>query len=170
MLTGTAVTAARRETWGATDVHPPEGVPPPDAAGPPLRFKGFEWLARYDLRIVHGLPPTTLDDSGEHSLTRLWLRDAPGRPLDALSLTAMADAFYPRAWLRRARRVPAGTVSFTVYFHASPAEFAATGTGWVLGQAQAQRFADNFADQTVQLWNEAGVLLATSHQLAYYKE
>ena len=25
-------------------------------------------------------------------------------------------------------------------------------------------------DQTVQLWNEAGTMLATSHQIVYYKE
>ena len=47
-----------------------------------------------------------------------WLRDDPPRPLDFASLTAMADVFFPRVWLRRATRVPVGTVSMTVYFHA----------------------------------------------------
>ena len=70
----------------------------------------------------------------------------------------------------RAEHVPAGTVSITVYFHASPAQLEATGTGHVLGQARAQEFRNGFFDQTVQLWSESGTMLATSHQIVYYKE
>ena len=66
--------------------------------------------------------------------------------------------------------VPAGTVSITVYFHASAEQLAQTGTGYLLGQARGQEFRNGFFDQTVQLWNEAGTMLATSHQIVYYKE
>ena len=45
-----------------------------------------------------------------------------------------------------------------------------TGTGYLLGQARGQEFRNGFFDQTVQLWNEAGTMLATSHQIVYYKE
>jgi hypothetical protein len=48
------------------------------------------------------------DSSGDHSLSQLWMRDAPPRPLDFCSLAALADVFFPRVWLRRARQVPAG--------------------------------------------------------------
>ncbi len=82
----------------------------------------------------------------------------------------MADVFFPRVWLRRATRVPAGTVSMTVYFHAGAAQLADTGTGWLLGQAQAQGFRNGFFDQAAQVWNQAGALLATTHQVVYYKE
>jgi hypothetical protein len=82
----------------------------------------------------------------------------------------LSDVFYPRIWLRRALRVPAGTVSMTVYFHADAATLAATGEGYVLGQAKAQEFRNGFFDQTAQLWNEAGQTLTTSHQIVYYKE
>jgi hypothetical protein len=40
----------------------------------------------------------------------------------------------------------------------------------LLGQAKAQAFRNGFFDQTAQLWSEAGVLLATSTQIVYYKE
>ncbi|MBN9410975.1 MAG: thioesterase family protein [Burkholderiales bacterium] len=169
VLTATLVTALRRPTWGATDMPMPE-VPAPESAGERVRFKGAAWVSRYDMRVVQGGLPTVLDDSGDGSLTRLWLRDAQARPLDFPALAALADAFYPRAWLRRARLVPAGTVSFTVYFHADAAALATVGDGWLLGQAQAQRFSNNFADQTGQLWSQAGELLVTTHQWAYYKE
>jgi len=66
--------------------------------------------------------------------------------------------------------VPAGTVSMTVYFHAGGAQLAAVGTGWLKGQASAQAFRNGFFDQTAQVWSEAGQLLATTHQVVYFKE
>ena len=65
---------------------------------------------------------------------------------------------------------PIGTVSMTIYFHAGQAQLQQTGTGYLLGQAQAQAFRDGYFDQTAQLWNEAGELLVTTHQIVYYKE
>lgn len=168
VLTATAVTAARRETWGQNDAALPQVPRPQDL--PRARLQGAEWLNRYDMRPVHGAPPQTWDGSGEHSLTQMWVRDDPGRPMDFVGLAAIADVFYPRVWLRRATRVPAGTVSITTYFHADAAMLARTGTGHVFAQAQAQAFRNGFFDQTALLWNEAGELLVSSHQIVYYKE
>lgn len=168
--TGTAVTAARRDTWSAGDTPAPE-VPRParvPAMKPPAA--GVVWLERYEMRPVTGAVPHVWDGSGDHSLSQLWMRDCPPRPLDFCSLAALADVFFPRVWLRRARMVPAGTVSITVYFHAGLADLAATGDGYLLGQARGQEFRNGFFDQSAQLWNEAGTLLATSHQIVYYKE
>ena len=58
----------------------------------------------------------------------------------------------------------------TSYYHAGSEQLRRTGTGYLLGQAQAQAFRDGYFDQTAQLWNEAGELLVTSHQIVYYKE
>ena len=167
--TATVVTAARRETWSATDTPMP-AVPAPAQCQPVRLAFRSEWLHRYEMRPVTGALPTQWDDSGHTSLTQLWLRDAPARLLDFPALAAMCDVFFPRVWLRRARRVPAGTVSITVYFHAGSALLAQTGSGYLLGQARAQEFRNGFFDQSAQLWNEAGQLLATSHQIVYYKE
>ncbi|MGH6781745.1 MAG: acyl-CoA thioesterase, partial [Sphingomonadaceae bacterium] len=161
-------TAARRETWSVNDTLMPEVRFSEDS--PRLRFATAEWTQRYDLRAVRGLIPQVWDGSEDDSLTQLWVRDDPPRPLDFASLAAMADEFYPRVWLRRATRVPAGTVSITTYFHADSRQLAQSGEGYLLGQARAQAFRNGFFDQTAQLWNEAGVLLATSSQIVYYKE
>ena len=65
---------------------------------------------------------------------------------------------------------PAGTVSITVYFHASREQLAANGRRLPAGARCAPReFRHGFSDQTVQLWNEAGTMLATSHQIVYYR-
>ncbi len=168
VMTATAVTAARRDTWSQNDTPMP-AVTLADASGR-LRFSTSAWTNRYDMRPVRGIIPQVWDGSGTDSLTQLWVRDDPPRPLDFPALAAMSDVFYPRVWLRRATRVPAGTVSITTYFHADSQQLAQCGDGFLLGQAKAQAFRNGFFDQTAQLWSEAGVLLATSTQIVYYKE
>ncbi|NMM81579.1 acyl-CoA thioesterase [Acidovorax sp. SRB_14] len=167
--TATAVTAVRRDTWSLGDMPMP-AVPQPAALPRITPAMGVEWLRRYEMRPVVGELPERWEGQGDSSLSQLWMRDEPARPLDFCALAALADVFFPRVWLRRAVRVPAGTVSITVYFHANAAELESTGTGYLLGQARGQEFRNGFFDQTVQLWNEAGAMLATSHQIVYFKE
>ncbi|MES2787720.1 MAG: thioesterase family protein [Pseudomonadota bacterium] len=170
VLTATAVTALRRETWSPPDLPMPEVARPfevPVSQGRSL----VEWVNRYELRFIEGALPSTWDgaDLG-HSRTRVWMRDNPPRALDFASLTAIADVFFPRIWLRRSMLVPIGTVSMTVYFHASGTELSTIGEGHLLGQAEGQGFHNGYLDQKAQLWSEAGKLLATSHQIMYFKE
>jgi acyl-CoA thioesterase len=169
VITATALTAVRRQTWSQNDTPMPE-VPAPEDTPASTLFVGVSWVSRYEIRILRGAVPEVFDGRSSDSLTQLWLRERPERPLDFLALTAMADAFYPRVWLRRAHRVPAGTVTITIYFHAGSAELLANGCDFLLGQAQAQAFRNGFFDQSAQLWSRTGVLLATTQQLVYFKE
>lgn len=169
--TATVVTAARRPTWSASDAPMP-AVPAPatlarsDRSGTPVA-----WLARYEVRAIQGDIPQRWDgQSASDSLSRWWLRDDPPRPLDFASLTAMADVFFPRVWLKRATRVPVGTVSMTVYFHADSAQLAGCGSGHLLAEARALNFRHGFFDQTGLLWSDQGHLLCSTHQIVYYKE
>ena len=170
VVTATVLTAVRRDTWatvesGMPDVPPPEAVPQAGAQG------RVEWLNRYEMRFAEGGFSGTWDGSDQgHSRTRLWVRDQPPRPLDFPALAAVADVFAPRIWLRRAQFVPLGTVSLTVYFHAGSALLAANGDRHLLGQAQGQAFGQGFFDHTAQLWTQDGVMVATSHQVVYFKE
>lgn len=170
VLTATVFTALRRDTWKAVEHQMPQVPRPADVAnvGAPKRV---EWVSRYEMRFIAGAFPGVWDgqDHGT-SISRLWLRDNPPRPFDFASLAALSDVFFPRIWRRRASPVPIGTVSMTVYFHAGKEQLAQAGAGYLLGQAQAQAFHDGYFDQTAQLWTEAGHLLATTHQVVYYKE
>jgi acyl-CoA thioesterase len=169
VLTATAFTALRRETWSAAE-HTMPAVPPPGDVPLPARGPRVEWVHRYEMRFVHGGLPATWDAREETmSRSQLWVRDRPPRPLDFASLTALSDVFFPRIWRRRASRVPVGTVSMTVYYHADAVHLAATGKGYLLGQAQAQAFRKGYFDQTAQLWSETGELLVAAHQVVYYK-
>ena len=142
---------------------------PQDTPHTPRR--GVEWLHRYDMRFLEGAIPQAWDGgTRDSSLSRLWVRDEPPRPLDFASLTAIADVFFPRVWLRRAMLTPIGTVSMTVYYHADAEQLAAVPRGYLLLQAQGQGFGGGFFDHGGQLWAEDGRLLATTHQVVYYKE
>ncbi len=169
VVTASVVTAARRSTWSVDD-EPMPAVRAPAEVKPYTVPSPVEWIKRYEMRPIEGAIPHTWDGSGSDSRSRLWMRDAVPRALDLCGLAALADVFFPRIWLRRATRVPAGTVSMTVYFHAGSAQLAEVGHGWVLGQARAQAFRNGFFDQTALLWSESGHLLCSSHQVVYYKE
>jgi hypothetical protein len=168
--TATVVTAVRRETWSGNDLPMPLVPPPGQVERIGAAPRGIAWIGQYEMRPVSGGIPASWDGGGDHSESLLWMRDAQPRPLDFASLASMSDMFYPRVWLRRARLVPAGTVSITTYFHADAAQLATVGTGYLLGRARGQQFSNGFFDQAAQLWSEAGALIATSSQIVYYKE
>ncbi|MGV9736423.1 acyl-CoA thioesterase [Rhodococcus aetherivorans] len=167
--TATAVFGTRRDTWSDTELDMP-AVPSADAV-PTRTFPDFiAWARNYEMRFVEGAVPQ--QDAGEHpdSTTTLWVRDTPARPLDFPALTALCDVFYPRVFLRRGRYMPAGTVSLTVYFHADAGQLEAQGDDFVLGTARTHRFSQGYFDQAAQLWGRDGTLLATTHQLVYFKD
>jgi acyl-CoA thioesterase len=166
--TATAVTGIRRATWSATEAAPPEAPAPGELPRRP--FPGqVAWTRNYDMRFVAGALPQPGSGESPDSTTTLWVRDEPPRPLDFASLTALCDVFYPRVFLRRGTYVPAGTVSMTVYFHADAATLDAQSDRPVLATARARHFGNGYFDQVSELWGAERILLATSHQLVYFK-
>lgn len=169
--TASVVLALRRDTWAhqvvaMPDVPAAQDVPVLDVSS------RLPWLQRYEFRFVHGAirPPAKAFDQPQSPHSTLWIADAPRRALDHLSLAALCDVFFVRVFQVRGTMVPAGTVTMTVHFHASANEIAAQGPSPVLGVADAQTFTRNFGDQTAQIWSSRGRLLATSTQLAWFKE
>ena len=175
VLTATLVTANRRETWSLSDMPMPP-VPAASEVPLPTQPAPVEWINRYEMRQISGGIPMRFDgqvneaEAAAASLSQLWMRDQPPRPLDHCSLTALADVFYPRIWMRRRVRVPVGTVSMTVYFHADSSQLAQVGEASILGQARGQVFQNGFFDQSAMLWSADGKPLASTHQTVYYKE
>lgn len=174
--TATVVTATRRSTWSATELEFPDVPAAADLARtPPLERAA--WTGQYDMRFVRGGPEVGAGwtagagaQSAPDSVSQLWIRDEPARALDFVSLTAICDAFYPRLFVRRPKWVPVGTVSLTTYFHADSEMLASVGGHAVLGCARALNFSNGYFDQTAEIWSSGGILLATSHQVVYYKE
>lgn len=167
--TATAVFGIRADTWSDTEPEPPSAPPPEDIAASDLS-NFIAWARNYDMRFVQGAVPHS--DNGAHpsSTTTLWVRDSQPRSLDFAALTALCDVFYPRIYLRRGAFMPAGTITLTVYFHSNQQQLDAQGNDFLLAAAHANCFSHSYFDQTAQLWSRTGDLLATSHQLVYFKD
>lgn len=168
--TATAVSAIRRDTWSATEVRFP-AARAAETIQPHPPIDRAKWTAAYEMRFVHGHPFSSKEDAGDRdSVSALWIRDVPPRPLDFVSLTAICDAFFPRIFILRPKWVPVGTVSLTIYFHADSGTLAMQSDRPVLATARAQHFGGGYFDQTAEVWSDDETLLATSHQVVYFKE
>ena len=169
VATATAMFGARPDTFAHRNRTAPEATPPSELE----RFGAFPsgWTQQYDLRFASGaLDFSDAQQTPRPSRSLLWIDSIPPRPLDFVGLAALADVFFGRIIHLRGRMVPFGTVSLTTYFHATGAELAALGVGPVLGDADGRDFARGYHDQTAELWSEDGRLIATSHQLVYYRD
>src|SRR3979490_865621 len=165
----TAVFAERRPSWSHQPAQSPKS-PPPE---PMLPYP--KWVApggqQYVLRFVEGEPNfgNTSKDAPPNAFSKLWIGDRVPRKIDALSLMSMSDAFFGRVFHARRELVPFGTVSLTTYFHADAEDLAAEDISRVLAVADARIFHKSYGDQTGEFWSPGGRLLATTHQIAYFK-
>jgi acyl-CoA thioesterase len=169
VLTGTALFASDRETFSDT-----EAVLPAEAGSPeehPVSGRlSLPWLENYEFRFVKGAPEADphAPSPSPDSESLVWFRPVQEREWDYPALAAAADVFFPRIFLRTGQPSPAGTISFTVYFHTDPQELAGQGRQ-LLGRARASRLHNGLFDQVAHVWGESGDLLATTTQLVYFK-
>ncbi len=163
MASAQVVFGLRRDTWGM-----PEAVAPAVAPPPPFGARaqgGLRWIERYRELTVKG----RLFEANPDSETLSWIADHPARALDYPALAAICDVFFPRLFLRRPTVAPVATVTLNVYFHAGEALMRAQGTEPLLAQARGQVFNEGFHDQEGRVWGREGRLLATTHQVVWYK-
>lgn len=169
VVTATAVFATRRPAWSHTESRRPD-VPRAAALSRADTTGRPPWTRRYDMRFARGSMPSLTDGSaGDEPTSWVWIADDPPRALDFASLAAICDAFFPRIFLRRPQWTPVGTVSLTLYFHADAALLAAQADRPVLGVAWSSHFGNGMFDEQVEVWSDDGRLLATAHQIVYYK-
>jgi acyl-CoA thioesterase len=165
VVTGTAVFAVRRDTWSDTESRLPE-VPAPhtlERHTPPAKVP---FLERYDMRYVDCNPLV----ANAHSVTQCWIGDVPPRKLDFPSIAAYCDSFVPRLFVRKGAPRPISTVTLSINFHIGGDALARQHGMHAFGKARANAFNGGFYDQEAQLWSEDGALLATTHQLVWFRE
>lgn len=121
------------------------------------------WVDQYVFKAISGL----LFSQAASMDSRLWIRDAEPRPLDAISLTAMCDTPFPSPWIRLPAQVPVSTVAYSVYFRANAEDYADAGDGFCLIDTRASLARAGYVDQFSAVWSESGRLLAQTQQMLW---
>ena len=141
-------------------------MPEVDAAGPrdahsvSLRGGGPTppFLERMVFQHRFGAPPFS---GAEHGETGGWLGLRERRPLDAMALAVLADAWFPAPWPQLTELAPAPTIELTIHFRVGlPID-----DGLLLGRFRSRLVRDGFFDEDGELWTEDGTLVAQSRQL-----
>ena len=138
------------------DVAPPEGREPvPDLGrGTPPAFTE-------QLTMQHRFGPAPFS-SAEHGETGGWLGLREERPVDALTIAVLSDAWFPAPWPRLRKLAPAPTIDLTIHFRV-PLPLPDT---LLLGHFTNRLVRDGFFDEDGALWAPDGTLVAQSRQLA----
>ena len=138
------------------DVAPPEGREPVGDLGrgaPPAFTERLTMQHRFGSRPFSG--------AGQ-GLTGGWLGLREERPVDALTIAVLADAWFPAPWPRLKALAPAPTIDLTLHFRV-PLPLPDT---LLLGRFQNRLVREGFFDEDGELWTPDGTLVAQSRQFA----
>ena len=140
----------------APDVAPPEGRgAPPDLSETTERPAFTDWMT---MQPRFGEPPFSRSTD---AVTGGWLGLREERPVDALALVLLADAWFPAPWLRLPQLAQAPTIDLTVHVRAPLPQ----PDGLLLGRFTNRLVRDGFFEEDGELWGEDGTLVAQSRQL-----
>jgi acyl-CoA thioesterase len=157
-----AILARRRETVAWVEGVRPEAPEPEDCDRVDLPM---EWAKTVEMRPAVNKPFR----GASETQSSCWVRLSPDRPLDPVSLLALADTPTPRLFYVIGRPEFIATVSMTVYLHATSDDYAAVGTDYLLVDANGARGGRGFYDQHARMWSRDGRLLATTQQIVTYR-
>jgi acyl-CoA thioesterase len=144
------------------DAPPPESLPAPPVPSEAMRHYGASALER---RTLDGFPP----QPGGDSRSLAWVRSRRG-PLDKAVLGMITDNSAPRAMYALGPTIMTTTLSLTAYLHATAEELAEVGDDYILVECEGRVGGGGASDERSSYWRRDGKLLATSEQLAWYRE
>lgn len=154
-----AVLATDR-TGIAVQAPPPPQVQAPDQIDAiPDSSEAPPFARNFDFRPALGAAPFT---GADEALTGGWLRLREPRPLDAATLAALCDSWYPAIFATTRAPLAVPTLDLTVHIRAPVPR----PHDWVLGLYRTNAARDGFLDEEATLWSREGELLAQSRQLA----
>ncbi len=144
------------------DAPDPLSLPSPDVPGVHQQHYG---ATTFERRTLEGFPPTP----GESSRSLAWARPRVGA-WDKALLGMVTDNSAPRAMYALGHSVMTTTLSLTAYLHATIEELAALGDDFILIECEGRVGGGGASDERSSYWSRDGRLLATSEQLAWYRE
>lgn len=139
----------------------PVVAPPGDRREPPRDLPGAARPAFTDRVTMQGRFGAMPFSRAERAEAGGWLGLREERPVDALAVLVLADAWYPAPWPRLSGLAPAPTVDLTVHFRA-PLPLP---DSLLLGRFRTRLVRDGFFEEDGELWAPDGTLVAQSRQL-----
>ncbi len=143
------------------DAPNPDSLAPFEMPGAPQRYGALA----FERRPIEGFPPTP----GASSRSLMWARSRLG-PFDKALLGMVTDNSPPRAMYALGQSVRTTTLSLTAYLHATNQDLAEVGKDFILVEYEGRVGQDGSSDEHSRYWSRDGKLLATSEQLAWYRE
>ncbi|HEY1750827.1 MAG TPA: thioesterase family protein [Caulobacteraceae bacterium] len=140
----------------------PDSLPSPDVPGEATQHYG---ASTFERRTMEGFPPTP----GDSSRSLAWVRSRRG-PFDKALLGMVTDNSAPRAMYALGPTIRTTTLSLTCYLHATAEELAEIGDDFILIECEGRVGGGGASDERSSYWSRSGRLLATSEQLAWYRE
>ncbi|MFO1013122.1 MAG: thioesterase family protein [Caulobacteraceae bacterium] len=165
------VTMARRPETPAfqfakmPDYADPESLPTPPGFGNTPTRDHMAGTAFERRGMEHTFPPKASGDA----YTLCWVRSKRW-PLDKITLGMITDNMPPRSMFALGGGIMTTTLSLTVYLHATEAELAAIGHDYILVECDGRVGQGGASDERSSYWSRDGKLLATSEQLAWYRQ
>ncbi len=139
----------------------PESLPSPEMSGMAMHYGA----SAFERRTLEGFPP----QAGGDSRSLAWVRSRRG-DLDKALLGMITDNSAPRAMYALGPGVMTTTLSLTAYLHATVEELAEVGDDFILVECEGRVGGGGASDERSSYWRRDGKLLATSEQLAWYRE
>jgi acyl-coenzyme A thioesterase PaaI-like protein len=139
----------------------PASLPSPEMPGASMHYGA----SAFERRTLEGFPPTP----GASSRSLAWVRSRRG-PLDKALLGMITDNSAPRVMYALGPTVMTTTLSLTAYLHATMEEVAAVGDDFILVECEGRVGGGGASDERSSYWSRDGKLLATSEQLAWYRQ
>jgi hypothetical protein len=161
------VTMARRPPTPAfvfasmPEAPAPESLPAPPLLEGMIHYGG----SAFERRTLEGYPPKP----GADSRSLAWARSRTGA-WDKALLGMVTDNSAPRAMYALGPTIMTTTLSLTAYLHATREELAAIGDDFILVECEGRVGGGGASDERSSYWSRDGRLLATSEQLAWYRE
>lgn len=161
------VTMAKRPPTPAFAFATMPEAPDPASLPSPVMPGGSQHFGAqaFDRRTLDSFPP----QPSANSHTLAWVRSRRG-PWDKALLGMVTDNSAPRAFYALGPTVMTTTLSLTVYLHATAQEIAEVGDDFLLIECEGRVGGGGASDERSSYWRRDGKLLATSEQLAWYRE
>jgi acyl-CoA thioesterase len=154
----------RRETDRLALLQAPAAPAPESVLESAFTHPIATWIAQYEMRFIEG----RVLQRNPHMRSLVWMRPRPTQRWTWVSLAGFVDANFPRIYFHYDALSPIATITMSAHFHLTASQYDALGEDYLLVDANAAIAHAGIFDQTVRIWTRAGMLVASSTQIAVF--